>query len=484
MFITYMDKITNINIVSGDLRFPYIVKYIPGGLDDYNEITYVMTDGNIEFESELTRTINTWVHQEKFKDFDIQRVNSKISTIRLYFPTYSVDTHSTNILYALDLCIYLGTHKITLGSFLIDRINALAAPRPEKYQNYDYYECVDLKIVDPYDLIYNDNMSDFRSFVKNEDINNDCTLLQCHLHVVEKHDQLYRKSTYYDGGQNVMDLSISADNYLLHNIQWHDDKTGVYLSSNILFNSVYNNNIVEYLIETYKLQNESIKIKYLLSIDGGLTVSWYEYDPETHEITHKYLKSDIKSIDKEWFKSWNNWKEGFNFVSTAIISELINDEWVDKIILKSNKIPITQDIFSKLLIDDNENINVNEIFGDMSINVTNIIQQSVVSYDIPNNSKSNIITPVFYRVRDLGNIVIHPVVIENICINLDAYKSKVTSFILQVEGMKFNEIGTTNSGTIFKVIGPSLPTLATSGNYYILSQDGEMITSGKYKYEM
>lgn len=101
----------------------------------------------------------------------------------------------------------------------------------------------------------------------------------------------------------------------------------------------------------------------------------------------------------------------------------------------------------------------------------------------PDDYKANIIKPVFFRSRDLGNLIVHPEVTEQICINLDAYKSKVNSFILQLEGISFPEQGRTAAGVIFKIIGNRLPKSKTSGLYYILSQDSELVTTGKYTYE-
>ena len=36
------------------------------------------------------------------------------------------------------------------------------------------------------------------------------------------------------------------------------------------------------------------------------------------------------------------------------------------------------------------------------------------------------------RVKDSQDLLIHPQVTENICINLDSYKTKVDSFVLKI----------------------------------------------------
>lgn len=482
-----MDSITNINILSGDKSFPYIIKYIPGGKDDYKYHEYCYSNLDLTFKTELTRTNNTWSAQSAPKKWE--KIRSKTSTLRIYFPEYSADAYSGRVQYALDVYTYLGNTKVILGSVILDRFNALATA-DVMYYGTSYYEYIDMNIIDPYDLIYSGDFYSVRKCVKGVDSNTDCSLLYCSLHVVECEDNNWVVDSEYCGGQNYINISNNYTDYLKYRIKWIEDEKGPRIGCDILFNNVYKQDVLSYIYETYMFNPVQVRIKYMISIDTSS--SWREYISYERETSHEFNIAELKSFNSSYlesvnennFSDWNQFEEGISFVSTAIISEKLNDEFVDKIILKSNKLPITYDIFSKLLIDDNSYININEIFkNDMNINVINTIHQSTVSYDIPDNSKSNIVIPVFYRVRDLGNIVIHPEVNENICINLDAYKSKVNSFILQIEGMKFNEIGTTTSGTIFKVIGASLPGLSTSGTYYILSQDGELITTGKYTYE-
>jgi hypothetical protein len=102
----------------------------------------------------------------------------------------------------------------------------------------------------------------------------------------------------------------------------------------------------------------------------------------------------------------------------------------------------------------------------------------VVSVERPNDYKSNIVKPIFVKVQDAGAIRLHRSVTENISINLDAYKNKVNAFVLKIGDMNFYEIGRINSGIIFKVIGTNLPDV--DGFYYILNENGELVTTGKY----
>lgn len=151
-------------------------------------------------------------------------------------------------------------------------------------------------------------------------------------------------------------------------------------------------------------------------------------------------------------------------------------------ILRSHPHPLTPEFFSMML----EKENLIEIPQDMVIEKPRFINrtiQRVYEMTAKTDSKSNIIQPVFFRTRDLANIVLHPAVTENICINLDAYKSQCSAFILKVEGVYFSELGRTASGIIFKIQGSLLPGQTNSGIYYVLDENSELITTGKYSYE-
>ena len=117
------------------------------------------------------------------------------------------------------------------------------------------------------------------------------------------------------------------------------------------------------------------------------------------------------------------------------------------------------------------------------INIVNKIEsESNQIHVINSNPSTNIVVPVFYKSVELVETILHPEVIETICINLDNYKSQVDNFLIQIEGIKFQEIGRLSSGVLFKINGNKLPKKLSSGTLYILNQDSELVTSGKYKY--
>jgi hypothetical protein len=190
---------------------------------------------------------------------------------------------------------------------------------------------------------------------------------------------------------------------------------------------------------------------------------------------------------KHYFESWTPLVDGWphfeeGWVMQASMTISIND---DEIYILSNEVPITQEIFKFFVGWTKEDLEKREKIEDMEIKnytLVNKIENTIVQIDRPDKSKSNIIQPIFFRVNDTELLTLHPAVTENVCVNLDDYKSKVDTFYLQVENCRFNQIGANQYGIIFKVVGTTLPNETTEGTYYILNEDYELVTKGKYKY--
>lgn len=154
------------------------------------------------------------------------------------------------------------------------------------------------------------------------------------------------------------------------------------------------------------------------------------------------------------------------------------------IIYLSNPVPCSQHDYA-LIAGQGKTIDLSSINMNIyNLRISDITTQTVVNMTSKSDSKSNIIQPVFFRARESAKIVVHPEVTENIAINLDSYKSGVSTFYLRLEGVSFEEIGRTGSGVVFKIKGSLLSNEATSGTYYILNESGDLVTTGKYVYEV
>jgi hypothetical protein len=173
-----------------------------------------------------------------------------------------------------------------------------------------------------------------------------------------------------------------------------------------------------------------------------------------------------------------------------ICSATIKANDVELLTIMSNKILMTPEVFKYAINTDINGTQINHIelndinMNNINLNVVNKHINNVIQLDRPKDYKSNIIKPVYYRTRDLNNLVIHPNITENICLNLDKYKYTVDSFILRLEGINFAEISRNPNGVIFKVVGNKLPNTIQNGTYYILNQDSELVSYGKYIYEL
>ena len=197
--------------------------------------------------------------------------------------------------------------------------------------------------------------------------------------------------------------------------------------------------------------------------------------------------SNPRSGLRHFFESWTPQVDGWphfeeGWVMQASMTATLED---DEMYILSNEVPITQEVFKYFVGWTKEELEKREKIQDMEIKnytLVNKIVNEVIQLERPDKSKSNIIQPVFFRVNDAELLTIHPAVTENICVNLDDYKSKVDTFSLQIENCRFSQIGVNQYGIIFKVVGTTLPQETPEGTYYILNEDYELVTKGKYKY--
>ena len=523
-------KYANLNITNSTDSFNYIVEYSGsvriGDGEKYvanaNGMDYTFVDGDEDTRKErnLIRSVNEWTlyNNEPVMSGNIpSRYN--LAEFSLYFPQFSVDTYEKNVLYALDVTLWMHGHLITLGSFLVDRSDALACNRVKKFLNNDYYETMQFYIPNPWDILYSGDWAAFRKEECTKELgpniwdnespwnavgaygdwrvwrhyetgegNGDVPILQFSIHAVERVDDKFIKLNGYNGCQSIIDISNKDDILtLMQNHTLLTPGSEYAVSCSMMFNSAYGGNIFEYIKETYGFYPSSMILETVIqddeniwkSVNRQLTIDNYN-NPELWKFNIYDLYPSTLTADgnRLCFDSWDEWKWGMYINSTITIK----NEDTDVLFLRSNKTPITPDIFKFMIKDNNQYIN----FGTMdnpTINIVNKNIQNIIQNTTVTNGKDHFIKPVFYRVQELANIIIHPEVTENICINLDAYKAKVNQFKIQIENTVFVETGRNNNGIIFKIVGAKLPKQVARGTYYILNDDQDMITNGKYTYE-
>lgn len=481
----------NINISYNDQVFKYLIEYTQGNtFTDSHDIKW-QSNGSIDtvylFENDINvyRKKNDWykITNNNFNSNYIPE-NVKLSTIRIYVPMHSVNTYLKNIRYAINITTYINGKKIDLGSMIFKPNDTVANENgPIKDGNNEYNEYVEFDIIDPFSLMYSDDWIDFRHYVCEEPLllNNAGSLLSVSMYIVEDYNNKYIIKNNCIGGATAFSI-CDESGVLSLDIKKSLDPLGFVFTINI--NKEYNW-LLTYLEETYNLSNISHNnIKFELVIKNKDTIipgpkilynAEEEYGKITQNVSWEFIK--INEGFKTFFNSWNSFEEGWNIVGSLNIYNEYDEEIITCI---SNELPITQELFSFFVNDGSRKIISTDDMNVITYNVVNKIENTIVQLDRSFDSKLNMIQPVFFKVKDSEKLTLHPDVTENICINLDDYKSKVEKFTLKIADCMFEQIGANQYGIIFKISANKISSNISNGTYYILNENFELVTTGKY----
>lgn len=490
---------TNINIQGSSHSFQYVIDYEPSNMRELNNCSYYgcgirLCDSDVDIDKvvfcdddiNIFQNKNQWINLENSGVQDYLPNLIKTANITLYYPQYSVDTYIPGIHYAISLSTWIHGKRIVLGTFISTRYESLAVDKIKKFGDQQYYECHTFNIIDPYELTYSDSWKEFRNkvcgepIIEDKSLNATGSLLHVSLYPVEYISGAYDMVNGYHGGQNSIRIYDQNTDFLRLNIT-SNIKEKLFnnhpsINCKLSFNEVYEDMLEDYLFETYGISDYQLKYE-LVALD----------DENIYMLPKQIFTNSINcSFDDIKFNNWNGYKEGICFQASM---EILKDNET-LLCIMSNKLPLTPELFKYFVGDDFKvkgktikHVNLEEVNMNIyNINTVNKIQQNVVQLNRANDSRSNIVQSAFYRITESSNVIIHPAVTETICINLDIYKSKVDSFMIQLEGYSFKEIGRTAAGVLFKIVGSKLPKNINEGTYYILNQDSEMITYGKYTY--
>jgi hypothetical protein len=503
----------NINISNGDKSFNYLLEYKNfNDLGNGNQIRWFSIGDDIYLQEDYIdyyRVKNEWYNVSgiNFNYSDVPE-NTEISKIKVFFPNHSLDNYVGNVKYMLTANTWVNGRKIELGSYLFRRIDALACVDGVSEKGNDrYYDYIEFEILDPYNIIYSDEWTDFRHNVCGEPlgINNTGSIIKVTLYVVEEHDGRYVVKDECVGGSTAFNIYKSHSDYMTLQLEPALGQNGWKFKTNLPQNFGTDDDqrdwFETYLSETYYVDTTKItSMTYELVAKNSNTLlvgpcfefeeleqvlPWTAVTDEDDTITENdVIISNPRAGLKHFFSSWEDTNDGWPHYEAGwslqgSLTILFEDG--EEINLMSNLVPITQEIF-KYYVGNRENQEYIDIMEINNYTLVNKIENKIIQLDRPNDSKSNIIQPVFFRVKDTKTLNIHPAVNENVCIDLSDYKSKVESFKIQMEGVKFKQIGANQYGIIFKIIGTQLPQKITSGTYYILNEDDELVTTGKYNY--
>ena len=422
--------------------------------DDFNSFYNQLCD--------LEYSISAFIeHEDEFT-----RYNRVLRVLReIILKIYEVDFNN-------DFC---DDFNIDRGELTFTKILQIIQKFEPSDFNNDYnedYAHIDIPFSDGSDkLVHNDTSS----------------IINFSMYPVECINDEYIKISDYEGGHNA--INIYNDNGYLNtklSVNSQSYNTEPTIDMSISFNKEYHENLKFYLYETYGMLSDSHTFEIVVKDKDNIYYGPLTRTTDSSNIS--FSKEEIQSFRHEgklpMFESNDQYIDGC-FLAGSVTFHDNNDK--KDITITTNQIPLTMEIYS-YLCKNNLNLkglDINNIdMTTYNINAINKIINNVIQIDTPSDSKSNIIAPVFFKANDIGNVTIHSAVTENICINLDAYKSKVDVFYLQIEGVKFPEIGRTSNGVIFKVFGSQLPKAYESGTLYIVNEESELITTGKYTYSV
>ena len=526
---------TNLNIKTTDKTFKYIVEYYDDPAVNQKELPYFQNEFGYFFYDNLQTNV---LHEKNYwtiVDNDILEHDAcipdvyNVSSFRLYFPRFSVETYEHNTFYVMTISTWINGTQLFLGSYLLDRRDAIASETGvKKFLNEEYYEYLEVKTIDPYYLLYGDEWKEFRQNFCGEKVyldgsqkNNSAANINITLTPVKNIDGIWIKLDGYDSTQSTILLNTKEHNYMRPLVTFDNEDGNPKFDCEVVFNELYEGNFEEYLKETYQIVFDET---YTLGFDFFIGDKSNIYKAVVHTYNTPVQKS-IFELSEFKFDSWNEYIDG---VSAWVVMYIKRGD-AEVLTISSNEVFVTREIFKYLMempignfekiVDDGTNggvigphighTGITGITGKPPIvggglrsllvreqkeirkidldtlemetpkfDVVNIIHNEIVSVERPNEHQSNMVRPVFVKVQEAEMIRLHKGVTENICINLDAYKNKVDVFVLKVGEANFYEIGRINSGIVFKVIGTSLPE--DDGTYYILNEDGELVTTGNY----
>ena len=476
-------------IVSGDNRFQYMVSSVENtsikvpntfGVID----TRTCSDKSLSFSNEyiFSKTLEPIIRQTNFwkeTDFTSYRndaelpesIHKRILQIDIpdFNPTVYEGLHE-KMEFIVDVSTKIGQMNVVLSCTKFSFDDLLSLPDPYRDGGHKYHQYFCVEILDPWDLCYSDEYAEFRRVICKEipRTNNCGAILDICISVVTESDGRYIPDTRYMAGRNLILLSDRDNDYM--GLSLKNDPDGWRLSLD--FNESYDGDFRTYLQETYLLDNVDRIVPEIAIMDREYIYKMLDvvFDDNTEWL---FPQSSLALR----FDDWSEYFEGMFAMATIRIFDTDGNEVMD---IKSNIVPVDKRKFS-FIVGDEITIEDMDITVE-NLDVVNKIQKNIVKMNRPDDYKSNIIRPVFYRAFAADEIEIHDSVTFTISVDLDSYKTKSDSFSIQIEGKNFAEIGRVPGGVLFKINGAELPHENDNGRYYILDTYQELVTEGNYRY--
>lgn len=286
---------------------------------------------------------------------------------------------------------------------------------------------------------------------------------------------------YYNG--------ISLDDYI--NIiddededGWYDNEQDESMQCGVvfeIFKDKYQKDRVYKESYGFKRENDKLVIDDFAFKLSSLFINWSQYPGVLYlrcKFVDKYLGKvlfgNICTLTKENFKYLIN-----NISESNSITNIINNQsninkriYTKSDVMNKDKYNFLNNIQVKLVNNqvsksDDSNTNTN------STTINNITNKTKIIYK-----------PIFYKVHDVQSITLRRDITQNIGISLLDFMTKVETFKIIINGVTITEYARNNNYVIFNINTNSVLNATdidvTSGEYHIMNQDDEYLTSGNW----
>lgn len=475
----FLIMIQNVNIKDNNGVYTYMLETLDTHRASIDKMMYYRT-GKLSFFGNIYYVGSSYWTDEKQYAQDCAAIPDEIimQPIRIWMPKWSIDTYRKKSKYIVSVFTTINMVEVCLGEFAIDRYDALAGYK--KIGSTEYFEYIDIEVPEAKSVIFGNEWKQWRNEIANtsDDYNLDTANIIVEITPVRKVDSYYELCGY-DANCGVLELSEGdSDLKLILSSNCHEATAIPEMKLTLSFNDKYEqsfNGFIEYMKDTYMIENPILCWEF-----------YYSKDTETYtylQSKEQDIKTSFNSSDIHW-KDWSDYIEyGYCYAKCYILHKEGDESGIYT--CTSNKILMTPDIFKYYIFAPgwSNNIPLTQLqMINYNINLVNKVVKNVISVEKPDDYKANIIKPVFFKVQDLTSINVHKDVSENICLPINKYKSQCSMFYIKIEDAMFPEIGRTPEGVIFKIDCGKLTKQLNTAQYYVLNENYELVSSGKYTY--
>lgn len=481
--------------------------------NDYQQSMYLVSyDGNEIIYKDINNYYRT--HDVDTIDFASDTTLIQSNIVRVYLPDMNPSRYNKRLNYYISATTRIGRRNIILYSNVITANDFIASERLHTIGQHIYSNYYEFEILSPFELFFNSGYTDFRRTYcyNSQNVTNDSTpIVTITIYTVDdvyRDKQEYHNSLSFGSGSSI----LIPDDYSNMNM----DITAVLsfdklkFNSTLRFNRTIYNSIEEYFMMNYNMNINRIT-KELTILDDDNIYRMFQWNHDLcsdindddrldFNITDKtpfdmcdnseqWADYDINIYRQQPFDGWNDFRDG---MYAQCIYKVYSDD-IPKMYIKSNRVYITQDEY-RFIINNPEIINLNDIDMNVeNVKITNRIENNVIQIQRPDDYKTNLIKPVFYKAYSADTIVIMRdskvggTLNQYISIELPSNVSTnaIKLFTLRINGQSFTEVARQMNHIIF-LINPGVKAdvdaedaLMNETEYNVLDEDDVAVFYGK-----